>query len=382
MPDSFQVTSNSSWFSRIGQSLGGIVFGMILLLVGVVLLFWNEGRAVQTYKSLKEGQGLVLNIDGGAVDAANDGKLVHLTADATTEETLVDEDFGISANAIRLRRNAEMYQWKETQKSETRQKLGGGEETVTTYTYSKEWSSGLNNSAHFHDATGHENPSEFPHDSMTWDAEDVTVGAFFLSADLIAALADFTEWPVRDVPQGVAWPENARPDKGGIYLGADPAQPQVGDVRLKFEIVEPGPVSLVAAQNGNSFSAYKTKAGDSLAMIAAGRVSAQKMFEDALSENALLTWFLRLGGFVLLWVGFSLLFAPLSVLADVVPLFGKLVGAATGLIAFLLALALALTVIALAWLFFRPLLGITLLVLAVVAAIFGFRAFGKKPQAL
>jgi len=381
MPDSFQVTSSSSWFSRIGQSLGGIVFGLILLLVGVVLLFWNEGRAVQTYQSLKEGQGLVLNIDGGAVDTANDGKLVHLTADATTEEALVDEDFGISANAIRLRRNAEMYQWKETEKSETRQKLGGGEETVTTYTYSKEWSSGLNNSAHFHDAAGHENPSEFPYDSMTWDAEDVAVGAFFLSADLISALADFTELPVREMPEGAAWPENARPDKGGIYLGADPAQPQIGDVRLKYEVVEPGPVSLIAAQSGDSFSAYRTKAGDALAMITAGRVPAQQMFEDALSENALLTWLLRLGGFVLLWFGFSLLFAPLSVLADVVPLFGKLVGAATGLIALLLALALALTVIALAWLFFRPLLGITLLVLAVVAAVLGFRAFGKRPQA-
>lgn len=378
MPDSFQVTSSSSWFSRIGQSFGGIVFGLILLLVGVALLFWNEGRAVQTYQSLKEGQGLVINVDADVVDAANDGKLVHLTAEAVTEEVLVDEDFGIEANAIRLRRSIEMYQWKETSKSETRQKMGGGEETVTTYTYSKEWSTRLNNSADFHDPAGHANPSEFPYDSMTWDAEDVAVGAFYLSADLIEVLDDFTDLPVRAAPEGFAWPEDASLDKGGIYLGADPAQPQIGDVRINYEVVEPGPVSLVAAQEGDSFAAYRTQAGDSLAMITTGRVPAQQMFEDALSENVLLTWLLRLGGFVLLWFGFSLLFAPLSVLADVVPLFGKLVGAATGLIAFLLALALALAVIAFAWLFFRPLLGITLLVLAVVAAVFGFRAFGRK----
>ncbi|MFM8655933.1 MAG: hypothetical protein ACKOD5_02195, partial [Chthoniobacterales bacterium] len=63
-------------------------------------------------------------------------------------------------------------------------------------------------------------------------------------------------------------------------------------------------------------------------------------------------------------------------------IFGSLVGAATGLIAFLLALAVALTVIAIAGVVFRPLLGITLLVLAIAAAVFGFRAFGrKKPQA-
>lgn len=381
MPDSFQVTSSSSWFSRIGKAFSGIIVGLILLIIGIALLFWNEGRAVKTYNTLKEGQGLVINVSADEVDAANDGKLVHLTADATTEEILVDEDFGISANAIRLQRDVEMYQWKETEESETRKKLGGGEETVTTYTYSKQWSSGLNDSSNFQQPEGHENPSEFPYDSMTWDAENVPVGAFYLSPDLISQLSDFADLPVREIPEGAAWPEDATLSKGGIYLGANPAQPQVGDVRIKFSVIEPGPVSIVAAQNGDTFADYQTKAGGTIAMIVPGNVPAQQMFEEAIATNTLVTWLIRLGGFILIWIGFGLLFAPLSVLADVVPLFGNLVGAATGLIAFLLALAVALIVIALAWVFFRPLLAITLLVLAVVAAVFGFRAFRKKPQA-
>ncbi len=381
MPDSFQVTSSSSWFSRIGKAFSGIIVGLILLIIGIALLFWNEGRAVKTYNTLKEGQGLVINVSADEVDAANDGKLVHLTADATTEEILVDEDFGVSANAIRLQRDVEMYQWKETEESETRKKLGGGEETVTTYTYSKQWSSGLNDSSNFQQPEGHENPSEFPYDSMTWDAENVPVGAFYLSPDLISQLSGFADLPVRAIPEGAAWPEDATLSKGGIYLGANPAQPQVGDVRIKFSVIEPGPVSIVAAQNGNTFADYQTKAGGTIAMIVPGNVPAQQMFEDAIATNTLVTWLIRLGGFILIWIGFGLLFAPLSVLADVVPLFGNLVGAATGLIAFLLALAVALIVIALAWVFFRPLLAITLLVLAVVAAVFGFRAFRKKPQA-
>ncbi|MBJ7258384.1 MAG: TMEM43 family protein [Chthoniobacterales bacterium] len=381
MPDSIQVTSSSSWFSRLGKAFGGIIVGLVLLVIGVGLLIWNEGRAVKTYNTLKEGEGLVIDVSADAVNAANEGKLVHLTADATTEETLADEDFGISANAIRLRRDVEMYQWKENESSETRKKLGGGEETVTTYSYSKEWSGMLNNSSNFQQPADHENPGEFPFDSATWDAQTVPVGAFFLSPDLISQLSDFTELPVREIPEGAAWPENAKPDKGGIYLGANPAQPKIGDARIKFSVVKPGPVSLVAAQAGDSFAAYRTKAGGTIAMITAGEVSAQQMFEDAISQNTLVTWLVRLGGFILLWIGFALLFAPLSVLADVIPLLGSLVGAATGLIAFLLALAVALTVIAIAWVFFRPLLGITLLVLAVVAAVFGFRAFRKKPQA-
>jgi hypothetical protein len=170
MPDSIQVTSNSSWFSRLGKAFTGIVVGIVLIIVGVALLFWNEGRAVKTYKTLKEGQGLVIDIASDSVDEANNGKLVHLSADAVTDETLVDQDFGVSANAIRLRRGVEMYQWEEAEKSETRKKLGGGEETVTTYTYTKAWSGMLNDTANFQEPAGHENPSEFPYDSMTLDA--------------------------------------------------------------------------------------------------------------------------------------------------------------------------------------------------------------------
>jgi hypothetical protein len=210
MPDSMQVTSSSSWFSRLGKAFTGIVVGIILIIIGIALLFWNEGRAVKTYKTLKEGQGLVVNVAPDAVDEANNGKLVHLSADAVTDETLVDQDFGVSANAIRLRREVEMYQWKETEKSETRKKLGGGEETVTTYTYTKEWSGMLNDTANFHEPAGHENPSEFPYDSMTLDAEQVAVGAFYLSPDLIAQLSDFKDLSMRDVSEGAEWPEGGR----------------------------------------------------------------------------------------------------------------------------------------------------------------------------
>ncbi|MEY3480469.1 MAG: hypothetical protein RIQ71_1244 [Verrucomicrobiota bacterium] len=312
MPDSIQVTSSFSWFSRLGKAFTGIVVGIILIIIGIGLLFWNEGRAVKTYKTLKEGQGLVVDIASDSVDAANSGKLVHLSAEAVTDETLVDQDFGVSANAIRLLRNVEMYQWKQSESSETRKKLGGGEETVTTYRYTKEWSGMLIDTASFKEPAGHENPSELPYDSVTLDAEQVAVGAFSLSPDLISQLTDFKQLPVRDSPEGVQWPEGARTDKGGIYLGANPAQPQVGDVRINFSVVEQGPVSLVAAQNGDTFAYYQTKAGGTIAMIVSGNVPAQQMFEDAIATNTLVTWLVRLGGFILIWIGFGLLFAPLS----------------------------------------------------------------------
>jgi hypothetical protein len=52
------------------------------------------------------------------------------------------------------------------------------------------------------------------------------------------------------------------------------------------------------------------------------------------------------------------------VLADVIPFVGSLVGAGTGLASFLLAAMGSFVTIAIAWVFYRPVLGIALLLVA------------------
>jgi hypothetical protein len=63
-------------------------------------------------------------------------------------------------------------------------------------------------------------------------------------------------------------------------------------------------------------------------------------------------------------IGLSMIFKVFSVLADVLPFLGSIVEAGTGFIAFLLAGVLSLITIAVAWIVFRPLLGIILLAVA------------------
>ena len=55
MPDPFTVTTNESWGSRLVNSIKSVIFGFVLFVVAFPLLFWNEGRAVQTARSLEEG---------------------------------------------------------------------------------------------------------------------------------------------------------------------------------------------------------------------------------------------------------------------------------------------------------------------------------------
>ena len=87
------------------------------------------------------------------------------------------------------------------------------------------------------------------------------------------------------------------------------------------------------------------------------------MFEKAKTDNANLTWILRLIGSVLLIMAFSMILKPLSVLADVVPLVGNIVEIGTGMVGFLLGSIVALVTIGIAWIFYRPLLGLVLLVI-------------------
>ena len=115
---------------------------------------------------------------------------------------------------------------------------------------------------------------------------------------------------------------------------------------------------------GNSFAPYVTQASGSIELLQIGEHTAEAMIAQAQADNVMLTWLIRLGGFVCMMVGLSLILRPLSVIADVLPIAGTIVGAGAGLIAFLVAAPLSLLTIAMAWLFYRPLLGIALIVIA------------------
>lgn len=367
MADQYREVTHQGWFSRIGDSIKGLLGGGLLFVASFPVLWWNEGRAVQTFRSLQEGRGAVVSVEAAAPQSANEGRLVHLSGRATTEETLADPLFGVKERAIRLSREAETYQWVEEKKSETRKKLGGGEETVTTYTYTKAWREGHVDSSDFKDAGGHGNPGSLLVESESWQAEDVRLGGFRLSRGLVSEIEGSVEVAPAEAALAALpadWKGRARLHGGGVYIGGDPASPAVGDVRVRFSKVPPADVSVIAQQTGDRLGPYQTRAGDRLEMLAAGVVSADQMFKGAEQANTVLTWLLRLVGFLVMLFGLLLLLKPIRVLADVVPILGTLVGMGLGLVAFAIAAPLTLLTIALAWIAHRPLLAIGLLVVA------------------
>ena len=121
----YQEVTKTSYGSRLGSTFKGIGTGLLLFVLATVLLWWNEGRAVKTAKMLKTASTECVDVaDVSTVDPALNGKLIHATAVAKTDETLTDPDYGIQVNAIWLKRSTEYYQWVEHSTSETKDKIG------------------------------------------------------------------------------------------------------------------------------------------------------------------------------------------------------------------------------------------------------------------
>ncbi|MBV9656765.1 MAG: TMEM43 family protein [Verrucomicrobia bacterium] len=378
MSDSYTEITSQSWFSRLGSSIVGTLFGALLVLASFPVLFLNEGRAVQTARSLNEGAAAVVNVPASPIQSANNGKLVHLTGLTVTNSTLRDRTFGVEARALLLSRTVEMYQWKEKTESRTREKLGGGKETTTTYEYQKEWSGSAIDSQRFKHPEGHDNPA-FPYQPQTLAASDVKVGDFKIPERFIAKLSGTQPITLGDAAVASAPVSNnrLRPkiEQGGFYYGQNPASPRVGDVRVKFTSLEPTDISVIAAQTGDgTLAPYQTKAGRAIELVQLGTATADAMFQEARQGNTIFTWVLRAGGWLLMFIGGVMLFQPLVIVGKFVPFVGTLVEAGAGLLSFAVSSVISLLVIALAWVAYRPLLGVTLLL---VAAGLGFLVYRR-----
>ncbi|MEZ4462055.1 MAG: TMEM43 family protein [bacterium] len=371
------VRERKGWFSRIGESFGGVIFGFLLFLASFALLFWNEGRAVRRAQDLEFGAENVIKANAAAVDAKLNGKLVHVAGAGTASGPAVDPELGVSGPALTMARKVEMYQWRETARTKKEKKIGGAEESVTEYSYEKTWSDKVISSSNFRQA-GHDNPTSMPFNAATFNAPNIKVGAYSLSPDIIEMIAP----SVALTPAPTKLPQGAKVVGKEVYLGANPQSPAVVDVKISYQIAPPGPLSVVGGQQGQGLVAYMNKdLNNPVVLLEHGTHSPEMMFKNAEDSNTFLTWALRVVGFLMMFFGLRLIGRPLSVLADLLPFLGTAVGFVTGIVSFFIAAGLSFVTIAIAWIFYRPLIGILLLVLAVgsiVGAILLARKASKK----
>lgn len=402
----YQETITTGYGSRVKQSFKSIATGFTLFLGATAMLWWNEGNSVKTADMLEEAQGVCVVMENPSKkDASLEGQLVCGTAMAVTEDLLTDKNFGLSVNAISMKRKVEYYQWHETKTEETKEKSDGSEKKIVTYDYRRDWSSTPIGSSKFKQHYGHVNVvlAEFE-DGEQW-AEHVSFGAYSLNNSLIHSIntyeplrPDLSDDVLRQLDKTIqASYERHYTKKEGLnsndlnyvhvsdnqlYLGLEPGSPTVGDVRIKFEKVAPShEVTVVAVVNGDGFGPFKAKNGYMLEKLVMGKKDMDQFFEDEQETNTFNTWAYRILGIIMVIGALKLIFGFVVTLTKIVPFLSTIVGWGVGVICTVLGVVWSLIVIAIAWLFYRPIVGIALLVIAgILVWIFALGGKNKLKQ--
>ncbi len=351
---------------KVKNSFSGVIFGIILLIGGIILLWWNEGNNVKNIKTVDELRKNYVDIENSPIKSENEGKLVAVNGKMNIgNEPLVDPEFNIEVNTAKLERIVEMYQWEE---------VSHEEDDRTTYSYEKKWSDQHIDSAQFR-KDGHNNP-QMPFESQYYAVSSITLGDFNLTSDQID---DISANKYLTLEGGKEYkPGYVIKQEKYLTNSLDYDHPEIGDIRVSYKYVSYDEISILAVQKDNSFVDYISKVGKHTNKVLEGIHDGAGIIADIEEGNNALKWILRLVGTLLVIFGIGLILGPLSTLASFVPLLGGLVGFAAFLVSLLAGLAISLIVIAIAWVFFRPVLGIILIAVAVGLIILATSFLKKK----
>lgn len=357
-----------------------------------------------------------------------ENRLVHHSNKITVQDPATDLSFGLSRNSVSLTRKVEIYQWAENHRTTRRKLQNGETEVQHHYDYSKKWTNGHIDSSRFEHPYDHENYGSMPYSSETFSANGVQLGnKFHLHQSLIRQLnrsSQVSAKEARTLPAGAALegsyiymaaspqtpPRNEYPletkrmtmdgqertlyvvkSTGESFSSEQAAleaankvpktpsrrpgsEPQIGDVRISFSETPCTTVSVLARLQSDFLSPWPSKQGPGydIGILNEGFVTAEEMISHAQTTNNVMTWLKRGLGFLLIMIGYSMVTSIIRTAADItlnwIPLLGpmatSIISLGVSIANFILATCTALPVAAVAWLVYRPVLGITMLAMS------------------
>lgn len=302
-----------------GQKAFAWLLGLFLFAVGAAMITGYEVHWARVVSPERKVLATAIPVASDKLDPQNDGKLIHVTGVLAGAENLTDPEFGVTVNALRLRRRVWMYQWQDMgRKSKssygTEDSHGNVTPALTTeeHYYVKVWSEKILQ-GHYNGGrlsvpvpgtplgvrvvgSGHDNPAAKAIPDQSAASAHVTLGVFTVTADIVNQIDNFQPVPLNNNNlSAVAAPlrANAKLLDNAIYFGTNADQPAIGDLKVQFESAPPAAASVIARQNGNSLSPYPTANGGSLALLRMGTWSVQEMgaqFARDKSQTRLLVW--------------------------------------------------------------------------------------------
>ena len=377
MVDQFIDTVTTGYGSRIGNSIKGIAAGIILFLASFGLLYFNEGRVDLSTIAKTATE---INAESINTDPSLSGKLIFTTDFLNSNETIGDNLFLNSDKFIATERKVEMYSWIEESESKSKTNTGGSETTDTTYTYVKDWAEGPQRSSNFKYPEGHENPQKTLESTIN-KVQNATVGIYQVDMSSVM-LPAFVKLQLNQ--QNITLTKDmVLANDSYIFISQDKkstfANPQIGDLRVSYSVLYPGKtVTIFGKLNGDSISPYFDKDNNQLYRIFSGT------YDEAISrlhsEYTLMLWILRLIGLLMMWLGLSLLFDPISVLLSVLPIFEVLSRSTISVVALLVSLVLTIVTIFVSMILHSLIASVVALVITVAIIIFVIMKIKKRKQ--
>ncbi|KAB7497596.1 Transmembrane protein 43-like protein, partial [Armadillidium nasatum] len=134
-------------------------------------------------------------------------------------------------------------------------------------------------------------------------AEIVKIGSYNLSPAIKETFTKFIAFSGDEQPDT----DEVKLHNGMYYFTKDIFNPETGDIRVQFYFAghDGNVITLIGKQSGDSLHPYVTSSGRELLMVREGKISIEEMFSSEHAQNRILTWFYRLFGWFLLFIGMT-----------------------------------------------------------------------------
>lgn len=383
MGNSFTEVTRSGYGSNIMRSIGGAFVGFFLFLGAFPLLWWNEGRTnwADVAKTSKVAA-------ADKADPGLEGQLVAVTAPIQADEEVGDPDFLKPGQWISLRRDVEMYAWVEKKTEKTEKEVGGSSTTTTTYDYSTQWTDSPKETSSFKHPEGHQNPP-LAIKADTFAVKTAKLGAWTFAAQEAQLPSGDKLTLTQSMLLGSAVPASTGTtsalakapvlDSSYLFVGAGSvANPQVGDVRMSYDALARGvTVTLFGKATGSTVTTFLYQGEEKFFRALKG--SREEAIAELALEHKIITWILRVVGFLMMWFGLSAVLGPLAALTDLIPALGNFGRFMIGLIMFPISLFLTTVTVIVSMILHSLIATLITGVVLTLGVILAFKLLKKRP---
>lgn len=381
-----ETEEETSGAERMQQKMYLACASPFFMLFCLILLGWNEKRAVCDAKAIIKGKEVAIEAACNANTSNINGLIVfscELQKDELTPPTPLPGITGTNYQGICMQKKSVLYQCKETVTSKTEKTSGGGTKTIKTYSYAKAWSGSkltrsygggtatTANKAKARSACGANYDSTTNANLLQSTGKTYIPKAHFGSYKVGGALLKSVacNTPVAVSSIGSPW----RLDGGAIKQGPNPDN--IGTLKVSYVTNSWAADKIMHTVLGKNTAegivpysipgSWLCGAQD-ISDLRSGTNTKDQLFEAMAAENTTTTWALRFFGFLFLWCSCTCMFGPCEVLADCIPMIGPMLGDMIEAIICCMtcppASCCCFFVCAIVWIAMRPIMGALFLV--------------------